>query len=243
MRTKLYKVFTIILLILSLVAGLGFYSQWRGMRDERAELKAYHELLLSRRDKLLIDKNSKDEYYNRLMTDTAFSERVIREKLGYAYPDDIVFRFKDSEPVDEHEESSEKSEHSDIVQETPSLFDKFLAFFGFGKTNPEVESKENAKKTSAPEFRIDMTNASIAAVENKQKRDAQNAPSISTDSALGTPSAASLPENVALLSNSQNAGKLQSAKMKPVKVKLGSTNKNVAYASASSPRLVRFLSR
>ncbi len=239
MRTKLYKVFTAILLLLSIIAGLCFYSRWSGMRDENNELKEYYELLISRRDKLEDEKNLKDEYYNRLMTDAEFSERIIREKLGYAYPNDIVFRFKDSEPVDENEDASEKSERASIPEKKPSFFEKLISFFGKKPETVSSEIQESPQKTIAPEFRVDMTNASIAAVENKARFDAQNAPSISqSDSEV----ASSLPENVSLLSDSSNANNLKIAQTKSVKIKLGGTNKNVSYAATSTPKHVRFLS-
>ncbi len=243
MRTKLYKVFTAILLLLSIIAGLCFYSRWCGMRDENNELKAYYELLISRRDKLEDEKNLKDEYYNRLMTDSEFSERVIREKLGYAYPNDIVFRFKDSEPVDENEDHSEKSERASAPEKKPSIFEKLMAFFGKKSEIEPNKIQDNEEKSIAPEFRVDMTNASIAAVENKARMNAQNAPSISLSNSENKEVASTLPENVSLLSDNSNANNLKIAKTKSVKIKLGGTNKNVSYANASAPKNVRFLSR
>lgn len=35
----------------------------------------------------------KDEYFRLLLSDDAFLERVVRERLGYAQPDETVFRF------------------------------------------------------------------------------------------------------------------------------------------------------
>ena len=37
----------------------------------------------------------KEAYMTRLIDDTEFLERVVRERLGYARPDELLFRFSD----------------------------------------------------------------------------------------------------------------------------------------------------
>ena len=37
----------------------------------------------------------KEAYYKRLLEDDAFLERVARQRLGYARPDELLFRFND----------------------------------------------------------------------------------------------------------------------------------------------------
>ena len=48
----------------------------------------------------------KEEYFNRLLYDDDFAARKIREKLGLARPDEIVFRFEDSTPTAADSEES-----------------------------------------------------------------------------------------------------------------------------------------
>lgn len=37
----------------------------------------------------------KEAYLNRLMEDPEFLERVVRDRLGYSRPDELLFRFSD----------------------------------------------------------------------------------------------------------------------------------------------------
>ena len=39
----------------------------------------------------------KEAYYKRLLEDDSFLERVARQRLGYARPDELIFRFNDEE--------------------------------------------------------------------------------------------------------------------------------------------------
>lgn len=39
----------------------------------------------------------KEAYYKRLFEDDSFLERVARQRLGYARPDELIFRFNDEE--------------------------------------------------------------------------------------------------------------------------------------------------
>ena len=223
-----------------------FYSQWSGISEENNELRSSCASLRAQVDKLQKEWEFKNEYYNRLLSDSEFSERIIREKLGYAYPNDIVFRFKDSEPVDEDNDSDEKSEHISVPKKELSLMDKIFAFFGGLK---QKDIKDVAKRVDnnlvAPKFRIDMTNASVAAVENKARQNASNAPTVSSETTnfQNAQQAVNLPEDVSLLADSVGRGILVEAKSKPVKVKLGGGNASVVFSPLKAPKPVRFLSR
>lgn len=59
----------------------------------------YEQKLEYQENSLEKDRNYKREYYYRLLHDEKFAQRVIREKLGFADPRDIVFRFEDSVPT------------------------------------------------------------------------------------------------------------------------------------------------
>ncbi len=39
--------------------------------------------------------SQQEAYYHRLLNDPEFLERIARERLGYARPDELVFRFSD----------------------------------------------------------------------------------------------------------------------------------------------------
>lgn len=235
------------LLLLSVVAGMCFYSQWRGVSEENNELRSSCAALRAQVDKLQKEWEFKNEYYNRLLSDSEFSERIIREKLGYAYPNDIVFRFKDSEPVDDDNDNDEKSEHVSVPKKELSFIDKVFAFFGGSKQKDvkDVVKKKVDDNPVAPKFRIDMTNASVAAVENKARQNALNAPTISSETSnfQNAQQVVNPPENVSLLADSVGRGVLVEAKSKPVKVKLGGGNASVAFSPLKAPKPVRFLSR
>ena len=234
------------LLLLSVVVGLCFYSQWLGVSEENNELRSSCVALRAQVDKLQKEWEFKNEYYNRLLSDSEFSERIIREKLGYAYPNDIVFRFKDSEPVDENNDNDEKSDHVSVPKKELSFMDKIFAFFGGSKQkNVEDVAERVDVNPVAPKFRIDMTNASVAAVENKARQNALNAPTISSETSnpQNAQQMVNPPETVSLLADSVGRGVLVEAKSKPVKVKLGGGNASVAFSPLKAPKPVRFLSR
>lgn len=92
------------LVILMLCALLAFsaamsYVGWRNMREENTELELSRQRLAEQKKNLADEKAYKEEYFNRLLYDEYFAARKIREKLGLASPDEIVFRFEDSTPT------------------------------------------------------------------------------------------------------------------------------------------------
>ena len=92
------------LVILMLCALLAFsaamsYVGWRNMREENTELELSRQRLAEQKKNLADEKAYKEEYFNRLLYDEYFAARKIREKLGLARPDEIVFRFEDSTPT------------------------------------------------------------------------------------------------------------------------------------------------
>lgn len=92
------------LVILMLCALLAFsaamsYVGWRNMREENAELELSRQRLAEQKKNLADEKAYKEEYFNRLLYDEYFAARKIREKLGLASPDEIIFRFEDSTPT------------------------------------------------------------------------------------------------------------------------------------------------
>jgi len=81
----------LVLLLLAVVVSFTtvFIQTWREYEGfqarEAARLRAVE---LAR-----VDFQRKDDYFRLLISDQAFLERVVRERLGYAQPDETVFRF------------------------------------------------------------------------------------------------------------------------------------------------------
>ena len=99
------------LVILMLGARVAFsaavsYVGWRNMREENTELELSRQRLAEQKQNLSDEKAYKEEYFNRLLYDDDFAARKIREKLGLARPDEIVFRFEDSTPTAADSEES-----------------------------------------------------------------------------------------------------------------------------------------
>ena len=241
MKSTWQRVLACILFSASVVAGVFFYSHWLGMKQENAELTQARDNLRRRADELQKQWEYKTEYYNKLITDTKFTERVIRERLGYAYPDDIVFRFKDSTPT-ELDDGFEKTDF-ETSQKEKGFFAKILAFFGFSDDEKKITKPVAKPEKIVPEFRVDMTDASIAAVENKKNRIAKIAPTLSLDTPTTETSAPiAPPPEIRLLSDAGKESALISAEMKPVKVKLGYST-GIAFAARNAKKPVRFISR
>ncbi len=80
------------------IAGLLFFAI-TGMNEENEELRTTEKKLSNQIEKLSRERDYKREYYHRLLYDEKFAERIIRQKLGFSNPDEIVFRFEESAPV------------------------------------------------------------------------------------------------------------------------------------------------
>jgi len=52
------------------------------------------------------ERQFKEEYYYRLLHDRRFKERLIREKLGYVGPKELVFRFDDAQTAPDENNTS-----------------------------------------------------------------------------------------------------------------------------------------
>ena len=87
----------ILSLYLLLFAGLGVTGTYLFM-DARAEynrLEQVEQLNRTRLAEVQEQLRSQEKVLERLRTDPAFVDRVIRKKLGYAKPDEFIFRFED----------------------------------------------------------------------------------------------------------------------------------------------------
>ncbi len=259
-----YNFLTFVLLASSAIAGVLFYIEWAGVMEENRQLLQTYQNLQRRADALEEECNYKNRYYNRLISDDKFASRVIREKLGYAEPDDIVFRFKDSEEAEPGEIAVPDTAKK--LQKTETFYGKVLAFFGFKKSQ-SAESESAAQVQRAPELRVDMTGASIDALRNKKilvSAERAAAAEQGASAEQGGPVGAAIEGSLA--GNAHSSGivlqeasldisagstaaekprgtsRLVEADMKPVKLRLGATSK-LKYARARPAKPVRFSSR
>ncbi|MBO5255203.1 MAG: hypothetical protein J6B07_05200 [Opitutales bacterium] len=235
------------ILAASAVAALCFYSEWQGMVEENEQLRKHQKDLQARVDDLQKDWEYKNEYYNRLISDPEFVERVIKNKLGYANSEDFVFRFKDSETVD----SADNPEKNDFIAPTlpvrKNLFTKIKEFFGFGQKSSVVVQNSLASndKNVKPAYRVDIANASSEVDKNKKRllQGIEKSVMINDkNNLLGNSMTLPLPEGVSLNSDTVK-GSLQEAEMRPVKIKLGGTNVSVKRVAVVPFKSVRFISR
>ena len=98
-----------LLLFLSLAAGAGvFFLQTR---------REYNQLLLaeaeSRRQLAAAQEKLREQerILDRLRNDPSFVEMSIRRRLGYAKPDEMIFRFESSGEVDLRRDEGVRPEH------------------------------------------------------------------------------------------------------------------------------------
>jgi len=70
-------------------------------RQGLKEYGQFREKEIQLREKIEAEKmayEQKRDYYRKLMNDPAFLEAVVRERLGYARDDEIIFVFEDEGP-------------------------------------------------------------------------------------------------------------------------------------------------
>lgn len=128
--SKIYNFIMLALLLASGAMGFLLYVTWSHVREENAERRRDESKLLFQLNKLKEEKEYNTQYYQRLVHDEEFAERVIRERLGYASKDEIVFRFKDSTPLGVNT----------TTQSQPIKLD----------TNTEVKSQQEPKEIVKP---------------------------------------------------------------------------------------------
>ena len=164
---KIYNFIIVAFLLATGVVGTWLYLTWAKVRDENKERRLVESRLVKYIEKLEHDKEYNSQFYYRLVHDEEFAERVIREKLGYAGKDEIVFRFKVSTPL--HLNNSPLPTTVDLTKTTEQKQTKV-------ETKPEQEkakevpyeqksllrrlfSKEEPKqeKEVVPQIKIDLS--------------------------------------------------------------------------------------
>ena len=89
LRKAITLVYAAAFLLVSLVAGVFFVRTEHEYAALRQQEAASRRRLAELEEKLL----QQQHYLERLNTDPDFVERVIRQKLGYARPNEYIFRF------------------------------------------------------------------------------------------------------------------------------------------------------
>lgn len=83
-----------LLIVLLSVTSTGLFMVWS---QSKREFEAFEEKRLrfeARLDELRKERESREAYLRAFLSDPDFVERVIRERMGYVGPGEIVFRFE-----------------------------------------------------------------------------------------------------------------------------------------------------
>ncbi|MCZ6675523.1 MAG: hypothetical protein O7C75_21555 [Verrucomicrobia bacterium] len=83
---------TCLLVMCSLVMGIMAIELYK-TRNQLTYLKTRDLEYDSRIKEIEQDLAAKDEYLDKLLTDSVFLERVVRERLGYTRPEEWIYRF------------------------------------------------------------------------------------------------------------------------------------------------------
>lgn len=85
---------------LLLAGAAAFAVAIKNVADENRLLLQRESALIKRVEKLRDELAYQSEYYEKLLHDDRFVQRLIKQKLGYTSQDEIIFRFNDDEKVD-----------------------------------------------------------------------------------------------------------------------------------------------
>ena len=91
LRRLIFSLFMVFFSAICVGSGLYFYDA----REEHNQLRAIEAANLQRLAETEARLNEQERILERLRTDPAYVEKVIRRKLGYAKPDEIIFRFEE----------------------------------------------------------------------------------------------------------------------------------------------------
>ncbi len=90
----LFFLLTLLLLTISISLAAVFLQTYREYKAFKVRESEYMARLEQTRREL----TAKEEYLRLILTDPRFLERVVREKLGYARPDEMIFHFEEPRP-------------------------------------------------------------------------------------------------------------------------------------------------
>jgi cell division protein DivIC len=83
--------YAVLFLALSLFAGISFVQSYQELTNLRAQEAESRRRLADAEERL----KEQERYLAQLSSDPEFVENVIRKKLGYAHPSEVVFRFQE----------------------------------------------------------------------------------------------------------------------------------------------------
>jgi cell division protein FtsB len=83
--------YAVLFLALSLFAGISFLQSYQELKNFRAQEAESQRRLAEAEERL----KEQERYLTQLSSDPEFVENVIRKKLGYARPSEVVFRFQE----------------------------------------------------------------------------------------------------------------------------------------------------
>jgi len=83
--------YAVLFLALSLFAGISFLQSYQELTNLRAQEAESRRRLADAEERL----KEQERYLAQLSNDPIFVENVIRKKLGYARPSEVIFRFQD----------------------------------------------------------------------------------------------------------------------------------------------------
>ncbi len=88
-RSAIVSLYLFLFVAVVLTSGLFFWQT----RAEYRRLREVEAISLRRLTELELRLKEQQKVLDRLRTDPAYVERVIRRRLGYAKPDEFIFRF------------------------------------------------------------------------------------------------------------------------------------------------------
>lgn len=87
----LATLYAVLFLALSLFAGISFLQSYQELTNLRAQETESRRRLADAEERL----KEQERYLEQLSSDPAFVENVIRKKLGYARPTEVIFHFQE----------------------------------------------------------------------------------------------------------------------------------------------------
>ncbi|MFO7725141.1 MAG: septum formation initiator family protein [Oceanipulchritudo sp.] len=82
------------MIIILSVVSTGLFIVWTQTRRELQHFEAKRLEAETELDKLREERELKEAYLRSFLGEPEFVERVIRERMGYVAPDEVVFRFE-----------------------------------------------------------------------------------------------------------------------------------------------------
>lgn len=88
------RILLILLIVVLSAVSTGLILVWTQTRREYAAFQERHLEAQTRLADLQRERQSKEAYLRAFLNDPEFVERVVRERLGYVGPGEVVFRFE-----------------------------------------------------------------------------------------------------------------------------------------------------